>query len=75
MILRYKGDGKSVSFIRNNLYSAKKISDKFGECYAIFDEGDDWYRYGVQFVEKNFDVLAETEISGGITSEPALKFA
>ena len=75
MNLRYIGDEKKVSFIKGKVYSAKKISDKFGECYAIFDEGDDWYRYGVQFVEKNFDVLAETEISGGITSEPALRFA
>ncbi len=75
MNLRYIGDEKKVSFIKDKVYSAKKIRDKFGEGYAIFDEGDDWYRYGIQFVEKNFDVIAETEISGGITSEPALKFA
>ena len=58
MMLRYNGDGKKVSFITGEIYKAKKISDDIGEGYAIFDEGEDWYRYGVNFVKKNFEELS-----------------
>ena len=57
MKLRYKGNGKFVSFITNKIYKAKKIFDALGEGYVIFDEGDDWYRYSVDFVENNLDKL------------------
>ena len=67
MMLRYTGDGKRVSFVTNKYYEAKKIHDDLGEGYAIFDEGDDWYRYGVNYVERNFDVEnAEIESTGSV---------
>ena len=59
MELKYKGDGKFVSFVTGKVYKAKKFSDVFGEGYAIFDEGDDWYRYDVDFVAKNFEEVSE----------------
>ena len=61
MKLRYKGNGKFVSFITNKIYKAKKIFDALGEGYVIFDEGDDWYRYSVDFVENNFEKLSEVK--------------
>ncbi|MBQ7628959.1 MAG: hypothetical protein IJS81_01900 [Selenomonadaceae bacterium] len=73
MMLRYKGDGKFVSFVTNEIYNAKKIVDEMGEGYAIFDEGGDWYRYGVKFVEKNFELIAENNTVD--FSELNLKFA
>ena len=75
MLLRYKGDGKFVSLVTGEIYRAKKISDRMGECYAIFDEGEDWYRYGVQFVEKNFELFSTNEDEVIDSSEPVLKFA
>lgn len=60
MLLEYKGDGYKVSFVTNQIYKAKKINDFWGEGYAIFDEGEDWYRYSVNFVEKNFIEVEET---------------
>lgn len=63
IMLKYKGDGKRVSFITNEIYKAKKIFDKMGEGYAIFDEGDDWYRYSSDFVEKNFEKLSSIKLS------------
>lgn len=60
MLLMYKGDGYRESFIPNHVYEAKKTSDVFGECYAIFDEGDDWYRYGADYVKENFVEVEET---------------
>ena len=58
-MIKYRGDGKFVSFTPNKFYEAKKIHDELGDGWAIFDEGDDWYRYGIKFVEKNFDVSSE----------------
>ena len=61
--IKYSGDGKKVSFIPGHFYEAKKIFDELGEGYAIFDEGEDWYRYGLKFVEENFEnVPSENEI-------------
>ena len=54
MLLMYVGDGYRVSFIPNSVYEVKKIHDAWGEGYAIFDEGEDWYRYSVDFVKENF---------------------
>lgn len=75
MMIKYTGDGKYVSLITGEIYRAKKIFDKMGEGYIIFDEGDDWYRYGVQFVEKNFEVVAENEDNAVDVSERLLRFA
>lgn len=61
MLLRYKGDGRGESFINGNCYEAKKFHDKLGNGYAIFDEGEDWYGYDVEFVEENFELVAEDE--------------
>lgn len=63
MLFRYKGDGKKVSFVTGEIYKAMKISDKMGESYAIFDEGEDWYRYSVNFVNKNFDEVSIINLS------------
>ena len=58
MLLKFTGDDRQeVSFITGNYYKARKIHDEFGEAWAIFDEGYDWYRYGVNFVAENFDGL------------------
>jgi len=63
MLIKYVGDGYRVSFVRNTFYKARKVNDELGDGYAIFDEGEDWYRYGKKYVEKNFDVAnAESEI-------------
>lgn len=61
--LKYKGDGKFVSFITGEIYRAEKIFDETGEVYAIFDEGDDWYCYSVNFVKKNFDELSGIKLA------------
>lgn len=61
MLLKYKGDGYRESFIPNHIYKAKRKRDVFGECYAIFDEGEDWYRYGADFVAENFVEVEEIE--------------
>jgi len=62
MILRFTGDDRQeVSFITGNCYEAKKIHDDMGDGWAVFDEGYDWYRYGVRFVEENFEEVAEDE--------------
>ena len=60
MLLKYIGDGYRVSFVPNQIYKAEKINDDLGEGYAIFDEGEDWYVYGVNFVKKNFEEVEET---------------
>ncbi len=31
-----------------------------GDGYAIFDEGEDWYIYGVNFLKENFVEVEET---------------
>lgn len=62
MMLKYKGDGKYVSFVTDEIYRAEKIFDEMGEGYAIFDEGDDWYRYEVDFVKKNFEELSSIKL-------------
>ena len=62
MLLRYIGnDPKEISFKIGGYYEAKKIYDALGDGYAIFDEGDDWYRYSVRFVEKNFEEVKEED--------------
>ncbi len=62
MLLRFIGDDtQEVSFIKNSYYEAEKFRDDRGEAWAIFDEGDDWYRYGVQFVEENFDEVTDDD--------------
>ena len=61
MILKYKGDGRGVSFITGSYYKAEKFCDDMGEAWAIFDEGDDWYVYGVKFVEENFEEVKEED--------------
>ena len=62
MLLQYKGEN-TIDFINDSVYEAKKVNDDaFGDYYAIFDEGDDWYCYSIKFVEKNFlDVTSELE--------------
>ena len=59
MLLKYKGDGYRESFIPNHVYEAQKIHDDLGDGYAIFDEGEDWYCYGINFVKENFIEVAE----------------
>lgn len=61
MLLQYKGDGHGVSFVPNSIYEARKTIDHWGECYVIFDEGEDWYRYGADFVAENFVEVEEIE--------------
>ena len=60
MLIRYKGE-PCFSFIVGKTYKAKKIYDELGEAWAIFDEGYDWYRYGVRFVAENFEEVTENE--------------
>lgn len=62
MLLRYIGNNpKEISFIAGGYYEAKKIHDEMGDGWAIFDEGDDWYWYGVRFVEENFEEVTEDD--------------
>lgn len=61
MLLRYTGDEYDVSFVRGNYYEAEKFRDDRGEAWIILDESDDWYRYGVRFVEENFEIVTEDE--------------
>lgn len=52
-----------MDLIPDKVYEAKKIFDELGEGYAIFDEGEDWYRYGLKFVKENFEAVpSENEI-------------
>ena len=54
MLLMYVGDDNEIDLIPNSVYEVKKVQDDFlGEGYSIFDEGDDWYWYSKEFVEKN----------------------
>ena len=55
MLLQYIGE-RQIDLIPYSIYEVKKVFDNLGEGYAIFDEGEDWYRYGTEFVEKNFQV-------------------
>ena len=61
MLLRYTGNEREVSFIKGSYYEAEKFHDDRGEAWAIFDEGDDWYRYGIRFVEENFEEVTEDD--------------
>lgn len=61
MLLKYKGDGRGVSFVTGSYYEARKFHDKLGDGYAIFDEGEDWYGYDVDFVAENFLEVTEDE--------------
>ncbi len=62
MLLKFTGDDRQeVSLITGNYYKARKFHDEFGEAWAIFDEGDDWYRYGVRFVAENFEEVTEDD--------------
>ena len=67
MLLRYLGDGREVSFVVGSYYEAEKFHDERGEAWAIFDEGDDWYRYGVRFVAENFEEVTENDFKGSHT--------
>ena len=58
MLIKYKGED-CFSFIVGKIYEARKIHDVFGDGYAIFDEGYDWYGYSFRFVEENFEIVAE----------------
>ena len=60
MKLQFIGEDE-FSLRNGKIYEAKKIHDEFGDGYAIYDEGDDWYRYGTKFVEKYFIVADEIE--------------
>ena len=61
MKLKYIGENK-FSLRTGRTYEAKKNNDDTGDYYSIFDEGDDWYCYGIKFVENNFvDVTSEFE--------------
>jgi len=64
MLLRYTGDEKRVSFIKGSYYEAERFCDEMGEAWAIFDEGDDWYVYGLRFVEENFEEVTEADFKG-----------
>ena len=59
MLLKYKGNGRGVSFVTGSCYEARKFHDDRGDAWVIFDEGDDWYRYGLRFVAENFEEVAE----------------
>lgn len=62
MLLKFTGDDRQeVSFITGNCYEARKFHDDRGEAWIIFDEGCDWYRYGLRFVSENFEEVAEDE--------------
>ena len=62
MLLRFTGDDRQeVSFIVGKTYEARKFHDDRGDAWVIFDEGYDWYVYGVRFVAENFEVVAEDE--------------
>ena len=61
MLLRYIGDGHKVSFVTGSYYEAEKFCDDIGEAWAIFDEGDDWYVYGIRFVAENFEEVTESD--------------
>ncbi len=68
MMLKYIGE-REVDLIPNKFYKAVKTNDELGEGYAIFDEGEDWYRYGKKYVEKNFEVasvVSEFETAGSV---------
>ena len=58
MLLKYVGK-REMDLIPDHIYQAKKIYDDLGDGYAIFDEGEDWYRYGVNYVKKNFIEVEE----------------
>lgn len=60
MLLRYIGE-ECFSFIKDSYYEAEKFCDERGEAWIIFDEGDDWYRYGMKFVEENFEIVTEDD--------------
>ena len=65
MLLRYIGnDPKEISFAIGGYYEAKKIHNEFGDGWAIFDEGDDWYWYDARFVTKNFEEVTENDFKG-----------
>ena len=55
MMIKYVGE-REIDLIPDKFYKAKKIRDDLGEGYAIYDEGENWYRYGKKFVEKNFEI-------------------
>lgn len=57
MKLRYIGK-PDIDFTENQIYEAEKVVDPlYKECYSIYDDGDDWYIYEIEFVENNFEVL------------------
>lgn len=58
MLLKYVGE-REIDLIPEHVYQAQKVHDDLGEGYAIFDEGEDWYRYGVNYVNQNFIEVAE----------------
>ena len=62
MLLMYIGE-RVIDLIPNSVYEVKKVHNDFlGDGYSIFDEGDDWYWYSVEFVEKNFVKFEEKSL-------------
>lgn len=62
MLLKFTGDdSQEVSFVTGSYYEARKYHDDRGDAWVIFDEGDDWYIYGLRFVSENFEIVDEDE--------------
>ncbi|HCB93286.1 MAG TPA: hypothetical protein DEP57_05675 [Selenomonas sp.] len=55
MKIRYTGES-DVSFEHGDIYDVKEISDSIGNGYSVKDESGEWYRYGKEYVERNFDI-------------------
>lgn len=53
---RYIGQS-NVSFEYGKVYKAKMVKDDFGDMYSILDESGEWYLYGIDFFETNFEDL------------------
>lgn len=59
ILIKYVGESTKHSFTKNKIYTATPNTDGYGG-YSIYDDGEDFYRYGEKFVKENFVIVEKS---------------